>query len=119
MTFSKFFNDDFPYSVSSYFYRVEFQQRGAPHVHCLLWLEDDEGNPAPTFWSSDEEMDKNQAENKIKMIEKIAVMLISTSVDSALCDDHYNESQNIRKEMEWHVKCVSQQRLILLNAQNT
>ena len=26
------------YHVSSYFYRIEFQQRGAPHVHSLLWL---------------------------------------------------------------------------------
>ncbi len=22
-----------------YFYRVEFQQRGSPHVHCLFWIE--------------------------------------------------------------------------------
>ena len=23
-----------------YFYRVEFQQRGSPHIHCLLWTKD-------------------------------------------------------------------------------
>ena len=23
-----------------YFYRVEFQQRGSPHIHCLLWIKD-------------------------------------------------------------------------------
>ncbi|XP_055084859.1 uncharacterized protein LOC117386041 [Periophthalmus magnuspinnatus] len=25
--------------VIDYFYRVEFQQRGSPHVHCLFWIE--------------------------------------------------------------------------------
>lgn len=28
--------------VVDYFYRVEFQQRGSPHTHCLFWVE----NPA-------------------------------------------------------------------------
>ena len=26
--------------VVDYFYRVEFPQRGAPHIHCLFWIED-------------------------------------------------------------------------------
>ncbi|XP_061190015.1 uncharacterized protein LOC133197842 [Saccostrea echinata] len=26
--------------IKDYFYRVEFQQRGSPHVHCLFWVED-------------------------------------------------------------------------------
>ncbi|XP_063436424.1 uncharacterized protein LOC134717858 [Mytilus trossulus] len=30
--------------VIDYFYRVEFQQRGSPHTHCLFWIED-----APKF----------------------------------------------------------------------
>ncbi|VDI59074.1 Hypothetical predicted protein [Mytilus galloprovincialis] len=30
--------------VKDYFYRVEFQQRGSPHTHCLFWIED-----APKF----------------------------------------------------------------------
>ena len=24
--------------ILDYFYRVEFQQRGAPHIHCLFWV---------------------------------------------------------------------------------
>lgn len=24
--------------IVDYFYRVEFQQRGSPHVHCLFWI---------------------------------------------------------------------------------
>ena len=38
------------YHVSSYFYRIEFQQRGAPHVHSLLWLKNQMGDDAPNFW---------------------------------------------------------------------
>lgn len=24
--------------VVDFFYRIEFQQRGSPHIHCLLWV---------------------------------------------------------------------------------
>ena len=26
--------------IIDYFYRVEFQQRGSPHIHSLLWVQD-------------------------------------------------------------------------------
>eukprot|EP00732_Lithocolla_globosa_P003815 Lithocolla_globosa_v1_NODE_3214_length_1732_cov_31.298507.p1 type:complete len:109 gc:universal NODE_3214_length_1732_cov_31.298507:1559-1233(-) len=26
-------------TLQDYFYRIEFQQCGTPHVHCLLWIE--------------------------------------------------------------------------------
>ena len=39
------------YQVSSYFYRIEFQQRGAPHVHSLLWMKNRKGKDAPSFWA--------------------------------------------------------------------
>lgn len=26
--------------ISEFFYRVEFQQRGSPHIHMLVWIED-------------------------------------------------------------------------------
>ena len=41
------------FSTDSYFYRVEFQQRGAPHIHCLLWLEDEDGKKPPSMWNDD------------------------------------------------------------------
>ena len=100
MTFPKFLDDSCPYSVSSYFYRVEFQQRGAPHIHCLLWLEDTEGNPAPTFWNSGSEDKEKKYETKTRMknIEDIANMLISSSEDDAKCNDHQREIQKRRNE---------------------
>ena len=45
-----FEGDQEVYHVSSYFYRIEFQQRGAPHVHSLLWLKNKKNEDAPNFW---------------------------------------------------------------------
>ena len=38
----RFLKDDVepPGPLVDYFYRVEFQQRGSPHIHCLLWIKD-------------------------------------------------------------------------------
>lgn len=38
--------------ITDFFYRVEFQQRGSPHIHILVWIEN-----APKFEKySDEEI---------------------------------------------------------------
>ena len=103
MTFSKFFDDKCSFSVISYFYRIEFQQRGAPHVHCLVWLKDDEGNPAPTFWASED--DDINKEMKIKKIEEIADQLITASIDSAICDEHKKELENLNQDRDTSEVC--------------
>ncbi|XP_072565310.1 uncharacterized protein [Paramormyrops kingsleyae] len=36
--------------IVDYFYRIEFQQRGSPHTHCLFWVED-----APKVGKDDED----------------------------------------------------------------
>ena len=35
------------YRVEDFFYRVEFQQRGSAHIHCLFWLVDQQGQRPP------------------------------------------------------------------------
>ena len=35
--------------ISDWFYRVEYQQRGSPHIHMLIWLES-----APVFGVDDD-----------------------------------------------------------------
>ena len=35
--------------IADWFYRVEYQQRGSPHIHMLIWLED-----APVYGCSDD-----------------------------------------------------------------
>merc|ERR1711974_124924 len=37
------------YKVTDQFYRVEFQQKGSAHVHCIFWISDDDGNPPPSI----------------------------------------------------------------------
>ena len=40
------------FKVKDFYYRIEFQARGAPHLHSLLWLEDIETGKAPqSFWN--------------------------------------------------------------------
>ena len=46
-------NSQKQYVLSDYFYRIEFQQRGAPHAHLFFWLIDEDGNPAPNLWNSE------------------------------------------------------------------
>ncbi|XP_037127750.1 uncharacterized protein LOC119134799 [Syngnathus acus] len=38
-----------PARVVDYFYRLEFQHRGSPHIHCLIWVKD-----APVFEEASE-----------------------------------------------------------------
>lgn len=45
------------YKFVDYSYRIEFQQRGSAHMHCLLWLEDDEGNSPPSVTFENEAND--------------------------------------------------------------
>ena len=107
MTFPNFFDEDCPYSVSSYYYRVEFQQRGAPHIHTLIWLQDVNGKEAPTFWTAateNEGQDKQQ--EKISEIERIAEMLISASKDSALCEEHNSKIKEQKKKFSLDGICT-------------
>ncbi|XP_050957725.1 LOW QUALITY PROTEIN: uncharacterized protein LOC127158760, partial [Labeo rohita] len=58
--------------IKDYFYRVEFQQRGSPHVHCLFWIEN-----APLI-------DKNTDEEVIQFIDKYVTCELPSSDDSLL-----------------------------------
>ena len=44
--------------IADYFYRVEFQQRGSPHIHGLFWVKE-----APHF-------EKNSNEDIVKFVDK-------------------------------------------------
>ena len=98
LTYQNFLSDNCPYSVSSYFYRVEFQMRGAPHIHCLLWLEDEKGNSAPTFWTGNSKEENEDIGDKIKKIEKMASLITSASEDDAKCEYHQSLIQKEKLE---------------------
>ncbi|XP_042265880.1 uncharacterized protein LOC121896203 [Thunnus maccoyii] len=59
--------------IKDYFYRVEFQQRGSPHVHCLFWIEN-----APLI-------DKNTDEEVVEFIDKYVTCELP-SQDETLLD---------------------------------
>jgi hypothetical protein len=56
------------FHVSEFYYRIEFQARGAPHVHTLLWLSDETGIEAPSFWSSSDLNDSKLPEDLKEML---------------------------------------------------
>ncbi|VDI77549.1 Hypothetical predicted protein [Mytilus galloprovincialis] len=59
--------------VKDYFYRVEFQQRGSPHTHCLFWIED-----APLF-------EEDEDQKVIDFVDKyITCSIPSVDVDPEL-----------------------------------
>ena len=54
-----FFEDEKEaYHVSLYFFQVEFQQRGAPHLQSHLWLKNKEDEDAPKCWFDSERYKK-------------------------------------------------------------
>ena len=95
---------DDSYHVSSYFYRIEFQQRGAPHLHSLLWLKNKNGHDAPNFWleagdqdSSSDECDTGSVQKnaeKYENVEKFVDFLISTSSETISCQKHKSTVQD-------------------------
>ena len=56
-----------PYFMKDFYLRVEFQARGAPHIHCLLWLNEEIFNeetnsyiskPLTTMFSMEDDANK-------------------------------------------------------------
>ena len=92
--FFKFPDESF--HVDAYFFRIEFQMRGAPHLHSLLWLKNHKNEDAPSFWFNKDENDSNNSkgknkktdEEKIEAIEKFANAMILTSPDEMKCQIH-------------------------------
>ena len=48
--------------IADWFYRVEYQQRGSPHIHMLIWLEN-----APVF-GRDKDSDVTALNNYLQKI---------------------------------------------------
>ena len=71
------------YFCDSFFYRVEFQARGAPHIHCMIWLRGENGEVPPTLYSENETQ-----EQRLKSIADFGKSMISSSSRDVNCDDH-------------------------------
>ena len=73
-----------PYKVDSFFYRVEFQARGAPHIHCMFYLRGPNGEVPPKFDSQDYS-DQTSLHNDIA---SFGDALISGSSKDIHCKSH-------------------------------
>ena len=87
-----FTRENVKYKADSYFYRVEFQARGAPHIHCLLWLKGDNGEMPPSMWE-----EKGNDINIETMREKMSAFgdaMISGRSKDMHCLNHINYTDN-------------------------
>lgn len=57
-------------SISDWFFRVEYQQSGSPHIHMLMWITD-----APIFGTAD---DKRSSPILIKLLLAVNLLEIQT-----------------------------------------
>ena len=78
----------------SYFYRIEFQARGAPHVHLLAWLNDKDGKTPPTIPNSDDENMEQKLNDVAEYHDKIIKCIIEEEEDPALREYLYKYQQH-------------------------
>ena len=83
------------YHVTSFFFRVEFQMRGAPHVHSLLWMKNDKKEDAPSFWTS-EDMNTEKIKETVRKIEEMADILTTVNPDDMHCHDHNKNCESAK-----------------------
>ena len=77
-----------------YYFRIEFQARGAPHVHSLAWLKTKSGKPVPSLLDITEE----NMEEKIAEIEEYHDKIISTSLDDI--DESEENYEELKAKVE-------------------
>merc|ERR1712112_188083 len=86
-----------PYKMEDYFYRIEFQARGSPHLHSLIYLQEEhtdeesgekQWRPVKTMFQETDNVEER--EEKIRNIESCAKLLLSASVDDIYCEDCEN-----------------------------
>ena len=82
-----FEHENVEYRVVSFFYRVEFQARGAPHLHCMFWMEGGNGEIPPSLHNEDKDGNINFEENARK-ISSFGSSVICGSSNDINCKDH-------------------------------
>ena len=79
-----FFHNGVEYVADSYFYRVEYQARGSPHIHCLLWLCSKDNTIPPSMWNDDIQ----NSEDLCSRIASFCDSIMSGSSNVMHCDQH-------------------------------
>ena len=73
-------SDDAP----SYFYRIEFQARGAPHVHLLAWCKDSSLNSYPNLLNADKDDIPQRLRQIAECHDRMIKVNINDEVDEVL-----------------------------------
>ena len=87
-------NQDF--KATSFFYRVEYQARGAPHIHMLIWLEDQDGNKPPAMW----ERGKEATDSLREKIASFGSSAMCGSAKDMNCENHHEFDKDCNDCME-------------------
>ncbi|KAI4872883.1 hypothetical protein NFI96_009167 [Prochilodus magdalenae] len=74
--------------IVDYFYRVEFQQRGSPHVHCLFWVEN-----AP-------QVDKNDDDEVVAFVDRFVTCEMPSEDDTQM----YEIVSGVQRHSKRHSK---------------
>ncbi|KAI4899975.1 hypothetical protein NFI96_003455, partial [Prochilodus magdalenae] len=74
--------------IVDYFYRVEFQQRGSPHVHCLFWVEN-----AP-------QVDKNDDDEVVAFVDRFVTCEMPSEDDTEI----YEIVSGVQRHSKRHSK---------------
>ena len=89
-----------PFFMVDFFFRIEFQARGAPHLHCLIYLEEEyidtetgEKRRRPLKTMFQETDDEEKRKEMIKNIEYYAKKLICASMADIHCNDCEDDDQ--------------------------
>ena len=113
------------YRVSSYFYRVEFQTRGAPHLHLMFWLEGENGEIPPSLFSDE----NGDTRSNGKKIAEFAKSCMHGSVADMSCPAHPTSVSDCVacKELQITVRryqthshkqtCMKKNKIIRINAE--
>lgn len=81
-------------NIEDWFYRVEFQQRGSPHIHMLLWIKG-----APRFGvQSDEEV-----VDFINQVITCSKAANDVTLSELVIRQYHSHSQTCKKKTEWCV----------------
>ena len=81
--------------VKEFFYRFEFQQRGSPHIHMLVWIEN-----APT-------LEKNSEEEIVQFVDKYLTCNIDNVKYSELQKTMNEHKDNVDMSFDEFLEKVS------------
>ena len=83
-------NRDLEKGCPCYFYRIEFQARGAPHVHGLLWLKDKQGQSPLAIINTSSDID----------LEEKKVAIAAYHDQTIRCSNEDIEDEDLREKIK-------------------